>query len=108
MRIAALRGGRSSEHDVSLRSGESVERGLRDAGHEVVDLVIERDGRWRAEGNEVELRAAGGLLGCDAVFPVLHGPFGEDGTVQGLPEGLDRPYVRPRRPRAGRKSDKLS
>src|SRR6266550_652853 len=95
MRIAVLRGGRSSEHDVSLRSGESVERGLRDAGHEVVDLVIERDGRWRAEGNEVELRAAGGLLGCDAVFPVLHGPFGEDGTVQGLLECLDVPYVGP-------------
>jgi D-alanine-D-alanine ligase len=95
MRIAVLRGGRSSEHDVSLRSGESVGRGLRDAGHEVVDLVIERDGRWRAEGNEVELRAAGGLLGCDAAFPVLHGPFGEDGTVQGLLECLEVPYVGP-------------
>jgi D-alanine-D-alanine ligase len=95
MRIAVLRGGRSSEHEVSLRSGESVAAGLRDAGHEVVDLVIGRDGRWRADGDEVELRAAGGLLGCDAAFPVLHGPFGEDGTVQGLLECLDVAYVGP-------------
>ena len=95
MRVAVLRGGRSSEHEVSLRSGESVAAGLREAGHEVVDVVIGRDGRWRAEGAEVELRAAGGLLGCDAAFPVLHGPFGEDGTVQGLLECLDVPYVGP-------------
>jgi len=95
MRIAVLRGGRSSEHEVSLRSGESVGAGLREAGHEVVDIVIDRDGRWRADGEEIELRAAGGLLGCDAAFPVLHGPFGEDGTIQGLLECLDVPYVGP-------------
>jgi D-alanine-D-alanine ligase len=95
MRIAVLRGGRSSEHEVSLRSGESVAAGLREAGHEVVDVVIEREGRWRADGEEVELRAAGGLLACEAVFPVLHGPFGEDGTIQGLLECLDVPYVGP-------------
>jgi len=45
------------------------------------------------DNEEVVLRASGGLLGCDAVFPVLHGPFGEDGTVQGLLELLDVPYV---------------
>jgi D-alanine-D-alanine ligase len=95
MRVAVLRGGRSSEHEVSLRSGESVAAGLREAGHEVVDVVIARDGRWRADGEEVALRAAGGLLGCEAAFPVLHGPFGEDGTVQGLLECLDVPYVGP-------------
>jgi D-alanine-D-alanine ligase len=95
LRIALLRGGRSSEHEVSLRSGESVAAGLREAGHEIVDVVIGRDGRWRADGDEVELRAAAGLLGCDAAFPVLHGPFGEDGTVQGLLECLDVPYVGP-------------
>ena len=52
-----LRGGRSSEHPVSLRSGAAVAEGLRAAGHEVVDVVIERDGRWLADGAEVELRA---------------------------------------------------
>ncbi len=95
MRVAVLSGGRSSEHPVSLRSGHSVAEGLREAGHEVVDVLIERDGRWTVAGEELELRAAGGLLGCDAVFPVLHGPFGEDGTVQGLLECLDIPYVGP-------------
>ena len=95
MRIAVIRGGRSSEHEVSLRSGASVTAGLRAAGHETVDVVIAKDGRWSTEGEEIELRAASGLLGCDAAFPVLHGPFGEDGTVQGLLECLDVPYVGP-------------
>jgi D-alanine-D-alanine ligase len=95
VRVAVLRGGRSSEHEVSLRSGESVAAGLREAGHDVVDVVIGRDGRWRASGDEVELQAARGLLGCDVAFPVLHGPFGEDGTVQGMLECLDLPYVGP-------------
>jgi D-alanine-D-alanine ligase len=95
MKVAVLSGGRSSEHPVSLRSGHSVAEGLRDAGHDVVEVLIERDGRWLSAGEEIELRAAGGLLGCDAAFPVLHGPFGEDGTVQGLLECLDVPYVGP-------------
>ena len=95
MRIAVIRGGRSSEHEVSLRSGASVTAGLRAAGHETVDVVIAKDGRWSTEGQEIELRAASGLLGCDVAFPVLHGPFGEDGTVQGLLECLDVPYVGP-------------
>ena len=93
MRVAVLRGGRSSEHEVSLRSGESVAAGLRDAGHEVVDVLIAHDGRWTVDGAEVELRAGDGLLGCDVAFPALHGPFGEDGTVQGLLECLGVPYV---------------
>jgi D-alanine-D-alanine ligase len=93
LRIAVLKGGRSSEHDVSLDSGAAVAAGLREAGHEVVEILVQRDGRWTVDGEEVTLRASGGLLGCDAVFPVLHGPFGEDGTVQGLLELLDVPYV---------------
>jgi D-alanine-D-alanine ligase len=93
MRVAVLSGGRSSEHEVSVRSGTSVADGLAEAGHEVVAIRIERDGRWMRDGDEVELRAAGGLLGADAAFPVLHGPYGEDGTVQGMLEALDVPYV---------------
>jgi D-alanine-D-alanine ligase len=93
MRIAVLRGGTSSEHEISLQSGSSVAAGLRDAGHEVVEVTIERDGRWLADGEEVNLVPAQGLLGCDAAFPVLHGPGGEDGSVQGLLEVLDLPYV---------------
>jgi D-alanine-D-alanine ligase len=45
MRVAVIRGGRSSEHDVSLQSGAAVAAGLREAGHEVVEVTIERDGR---------------------------------------------------------------
>jgi D-alanine-D-alanine ligase len=93
VRVAVLSGGRSSEHEVSLASGRSVGEGLERAGHEVVQVTISRDGRWSSGGEEVELRAAGGLLGADVAFPVLHGPFGEDGTVQGLLECLDLPYV---------------
>ena len=89
MRVVVLSGGRSSEHEVSVRSGAAVAAGLDAAGHEVVPVKIERDGRWVAEGTELELIPARGLLGADAVFPVLHGPFGEDGTVQGALEVLD-------------------
>ncbi len=93
MRVAVLAGGRSSEHDVSLASGASVRAGLAEVGHEVVDVRLERDGRWTSGGEEVALRMGGGLLGADLAFPVLHGPFGEDGTVQGLLELLDVAYV---------------
>ena len=93
MRVAVLRGGRSGEHDVSLASGAAVADGLREAGHEVAEVLIERDGRWLHEGEEVALHAAAGLLGCDTAWPVLHGPYGEDGTVQGLLELLGTPYV---------------
>jgi D-alanine-D-alanine ligase len=89
MRVVVLSGGRSSEHEVSLRSGASVAEGLAAAGHEVVPVRIERDGRWVRDGAELELIPAAGLLDADVVFPVLHGPFGEDGTVQGTLEILD-------------------
>lgn len=93
MRVAVLSGGRSSEHEVSLGSGAAVMKGLEEAGHEVVEVRIARDGRWSADGAAVELVPGGGLLGAAVVFPVLHGPFGEDGSMQGLLEMLDVPYV---------------
>lgn len=93
MKVAVLSGGRSSEHDVSLRSGEAVARGLEEAGHEPLRVTISRQGSWLCEGAAVTLAPGGGLLGADAVFPALHGPFGEDGSVQGLLEWLDLPYV---------------
>src|SRR3954453_21464492 len=95
MRIAVLSGGRSSEHEISLESGASVAAGLREAGHEAIPVLLERDGRWTHDGSEVPLWAGGGLLDVDVAFPVLHGPFGEDGTVQGLLECLDVPYAGP-------------
>ncbi|MCW3038238.1 MAG: D-alanine--D-alanine ligase [Solirubrobacterales bacterium] len=93
MRIAVLAGGRSSEHDVSLDSAAAVRGGLAEAGHEVLDVQLHRDGTWWSGGTELTLQAGRGLLGADVVFPVLHGPFGEDGTVQGLLELLDVAYV---------------
>ena len=88
-----LAGGRSSEHDVSLASGASVLEGLAQAGHETLLVELARDGTWSHDGEELALSPGRGLLGADAVFPVLHGPFGEDGTVQGLLELLDVAYV---------------
>lgn len=93
MRVAVLCGGRSSEHEVSLRSGAAVAAGLRQAGHEPVEVTIARNGHWGHAGGSVELVPGAGLLGADVVFPVLHGPFGEDGSIQGLLEWLDIPYV---------------
>jgi D-alanine-D-alanine ligase len=93
VKVAVLSGGRSSEHEVSLRSGASVADGLRAAGNEVVSVRIERDGRWSHEGSPLSLVPGGGLLGAEVAFPVLHGPYGEDGTVQGLLEVLDLPYA---------------
>jgi D-alanine-D-alanine ligase len=95
VKVAVIYGGRSSEHEISLQSGASVAAGLRDAGHAVTDVLIDRSGRWRAGDEELALRAGGGLLGCDVAFPVLHGPFGEDGTVQGMLECLDVAYAGP-------------
>ena len=89
MRVAVLCGGRSSEHDVSLRSGAAVARGLEQGGHEAVQVTIARDGPWSHENGPVALSPGSGLLGVDAVFPALHGPFGEDGCIQGLLEWLD-------------------
>jgi D-alanine-D-alanine ligase len=93
VRVAVLAGGRSSEHDISLASAAAVRAGLAEGGHETLDLVISREGRWSLDGEQVALEPAGGLLGADVAFPVLHGPYGEDGTVQGLLEVLDVPYV---------------
>jgi D-alanine-D-alanine ligase len=93
MRVAVLAGGRSSEHEVSLNSAAFVRQAVAEAGHEVLPVTIERSGAWMHDGEALALRPGGGLLDAAAVFPVLHGPFGEDGTVQGLLELLDVPYV---------------
>ncbi|HWE58964.1 MAG TPA: D-alanine--D-alanine ligase family protein [Solirubrobacteraceae bacterium] len=92
-RIAVLGGGRSSEHEVSLASAASVAAGLRTAGHEVLEVEVGRDGVWRSGAADLSFSPGRGWPGIDVVFPVLHGPFGEDGTVQGLLELLGVPYV---------------
>jgi D-alanine-D-alanine ligase len=93
VKVAVLGGGRSSEHEVSLASAASVRAGLSKAGHDPLDVHIDRAGHWTFAGEPVVLEPSGGLLGADVVFPVLHGPFGEDGTMQGALDLLDVPYV---------------
>ncbi|WP_113699498.1 D-alanine--D-alanine ligase family protein [Nonomuraea lactucae] len=84
LRVGVLAGGRSAEHDVSLQSAEAVLDALPKDAYEAIPIIIDREGRW-----PVDLRRD--LV--DVVFPVLHGPFGEDGVVQGHLETLGIPYV---------------
>ena len=124
MRVGVVYGGRSGEHEVSLRSAASIIAALDPARYEVVPVAITKDGRWLTgpeslkvleaaqrdlapipeHGSEVTLPAdptRHGLLALgrgeatplDVVFPVLHGTYGEDGTIQGLLELADVPYV---------------
>jgi D-alanine-D-alanine ligase len=113
-RIAVVLGGRSSEHEISVASARSVVEALDAAGHDVVTVAIDRGGGWMLGGGAGALEAASSRRGetasnlperlpgrevattladVDVVFPVLHGPFGEDGTVQGLLELANVPYV---------------
>ncbi|MYX36922.1 MULTISPECIES: D-alanine--D-alanine ligase [unclassified Streptomyces] len=101
IRVAVIGGGRSAEHEVSLASAASVRSALDPAAHDVVGLTIGRDGVWRdaagqplAGSSAASMSAALGVLaGCDVVFPVMHGPMGEDGTLAALLDLADLPYV---------------
>lgn len=93
MKVAVLSGGRSSEHEVSLESGRAVADGLADGGHQVIGVEIAKDGTWVSGGEPVTMVPGSGLLGADVAFPVLHGPFGEDGATQGALETAGIAYV---------------
>ena len=113
IRVAVLAGGRSSEHDISLASARSVLEALDPQRYEAVTVAIGRDGRWQLErGSSGHVLSPGlgtrpaetlpiptsdnapaTLADVDVVLPILHGPFGEDGTVQGLLELAGVPYV---------------
>ena len=104
-----LAGGRSSEHEISLASARSVVAALDPSRYDVVEIAIGRTGRWELgapsnrllQGNVAETlpvvsataSPAQALGAVDVVLPILHGPFGEDGTVQGLLELAGVPYV---------------
>jgi len=103
-RLALVFGGRSSEHEVSIRSATEVLAAVDRERFEPVPVAVTREGALRtgsAARPLAEIVAAGepvtelgALLGsCACVFPLLHGPFGEDGTIQGLLEVFDLPYV---------------
>jgi D-alanine-D-alanine ligase len=122
IRLGILFGGRSGEHDISLLSAASVIKALDPEKYEVLPIGITREGRWRIGSGALQLLPevleSGELVApsvdptgpkllpmrasvpdrsltpeVDVIFPVLHGTFGEDGTVQGLLELADLPYV---------------
>lgn len=123
LRVGILFGGKSGEHEISLLSAQAVIRALDEAGYETVRLGITKTGEWLAGGDPLaqlaqrkngeakEKPAYPSLRGApqssqfplaeqgkrmpsmDLIFPVLHGPYGEDGTVQGLLEMIELPYV---------------
>jgi D-alanine-D-alanine ligase len=112
IRVAVIAGGRSSEHEISIASARSVLEALDPDRYETTAIEIEKGGRWAignsdklplpeaANGGSVETlpvvadsAPAEALSHIDVALPVLHGPFGEDGTVQGLLELADIPYV---------------
>jgi D-alanine-D-alanine ligase len=90
LRVAVLYGGRTGEHEVSLRSAESIIAAMDPERYDVQRILIDKDGRWQPRSI---LPEPGGNPDIDVVFPVLHGTFGEDGTVQGLLELADVAYV---------------
>ncbi len=120
LRVGVIFGGRSGEHEISLLSARSVMAAMDPARYEIVPIGITHDGRWLLTGDPMAvLTAANGhetedaalvsvsrarrelvpgatgnvLPPLDVIFPVLHGPYGEDGTVQGLLELAGLPYV---------------
>src|SRR5512137_2523834 len=113
MTVCILYGGRSGEHEVSLRSAASVVKNLDPSRYTVTAIGIDKAGRWHLQeaiprgdslsiaqgGPAVSIVPAGGIhaggrsLAVDCVFPVLHGTYGEDGTVQGLLDIAGLPYV---------------
>ena len=95
--VAVLMGGASGEHDVSLSSGAGVLANLRDDRYVALPVTIGRDGAWDVEGAGAGLSLWEGLAAvaqrAQVVFPALHGPNGEDGTMQGLLDLAGIPYV---------------
>jgi D-alanine-D-alanine ligase len=90
LRVAVLQGGRSGEHEVSLRSARSIMEAMDSSRYEVIPFTIDKEGKWSPHPI---LPEPGANARIDVVFPALHGTFGEDGTVQGLLELADLPYV---------------
>ena len=123
IRVGVIFGGKSGEHEVSLASAQSIMRAIDKGKYEVVPIGITHEGRWLTQGDPLKALTGGqtsmpqllesgfvldageerrelipgtetsGLPAVDVIFPMLHGPFGEDGTVQGLLELADIPYV---------------
>ena len=90
LRVAVIYGGRSGEHEISLRSAKSIMDAMDPEKYKILHYMISKEGKWRPRPIAPEPR---GNPDIDVAFPVLHGTFGEDGTIQGLLELADLPYV---------------
>jgi D-alanine-D-alanine ligase len=91
-KVAILRGGPSSEYEVSLRTGKAVFNALAEA-HKVIDIIIDQTGRWYKDG--IEVQPATVLRGVDVVFNAMHGEYGEDGKVQQILESINARFTGP-------------
>jgi D-alanine-D-alanine ligase len=90
IRVGVIRGGRSGEHEVSLRSAESILNAIDRDKYDVVPVTISHEGGWEPFTISPDPSAKPPV---DVVFPIVHGTFGEDGTIQGLFELANIPYV---------------
>ena len=102
MKIVLLSGGRSAERDISLQSASFVRSTLEQSGHRIVSVEISKDGQWLLDDSTITLNTGHHVwklfideteIDFDLVFPVLHGPWGEDGSIQGLCEIAGWPYA---------------
>lgn len=110
LKLGVIFGGMSTEHDVSVTSGTSVIKNLNKEKYEIYPIYIDNNGKWyeySKKVDEIDILQVGEkieekiaianpieyLEECDVIFPVLHGLYGEDGTIQGLFELLKKPYV---------------
>lgn len=91
LRVVVLRGGPSSEYDVSLATGQSVLKHLNEERYQTLDVLITRDGTWHLRGVPVTPERV--ARQSDVVFNALHGAYGEDGAVQKILESLHIPYT---------------
>lgn len=95
-RVGVIEGGRSAEHEISLLSAKHVKGALSSEFYDVVSFMISKEGKWSCgeyEDRVFPRAVMEQLESCDVLFPILHGPFGEDGTIQGFFDMLGKPYV---------------
>ncbi len=92
-RAVVISGGPGAEHDVSVAGGQAIATALRSLGWSVACCDVSRDGGWRTDGRPGLGPALQALLAADVAVPALHGPWGEDGTVQGFLDTVGVPYV---------------
>lgn len=96
-RVAVFMGGRSEEHEISIKSGTGVAKALEGEVYTITPVLIGRDGQWSVAGG-APCRPAGGVAqlagrDVDCAFIALHGPYGEDGRIQGLFDMIELPYT---------------